>query len=143
MNMKKTKNLVKLIAGAGLSLAMAGLPISAVASSPNTAENTGTAAKHRENIQAMQEKMLAQAKAEDATLEKLVAELNKAPEAKKVNIEAQILDQLVAQHHQMVNDWEAMHARVAQFRREHQQQWGAAGTSATGRTEQSTTTAQK
>lgn len=56
--------------------------------------------------------MLAQAKAEDDALEKLVAELNKAPEPKKVDPEADILTKLVAQHHQRLTEWESLHAHA-------------------------------
>ena len=69
----------------------------------------------------MRERMLTQAKAEDAALEKLVAELNKAPEAKKPDLEAAILTKLVAQHHQRLGEWESLHARMEQFRKEHVQ----------------------
>ena len=72
-------------------------------------------------MQPMREKMLAEAKAEDAALEKMVAELNKAPEGKKVDLEAAILTKLVAQHHQMLAEWEALHGRMMQFRHEHMQ----------------------
>ncbi len=74
----------------------------------------------------MREKMLAQFKAEDATLQKMIAELKTAPETKKPDLEAAILTELVAQHHQMLGDWEAMHARIAQFRHNHAQV-GSAG----------------
>ncbi len=67
----------------------------------------------------MREKMLAEAKAEDAALEKMVAELNKAPESKKVDLEAAILTKLVAQHHQRLTEWETMHAHWMQSRKEH------------------------
>lgn len=69
----------------------------------------------------MREKMLSSAKAEDAALEKMVAELKKAPEAKKADLEAAILTKLVAQHHQILSEWESMHARMMQFRNEHMQ----------------------
>lgn len=67
----------------------------------------------------MREKMFARAKTEDAALEKFVAELNKAPEAKKPDLEAAILTKLVAQHHEMLTHWERLQARMTQFRKEH------------------------
>lgn len=67
----------------------------------------------------MREKALADAKAADAELQKLVAELNKAPESRKPDIEAAILNKLVAQHHEMVSNWESAHARWQQMREEH------------------------
>ncbi len=79
----------------------------------------------------MHQKMLAEAKAGDASLEKMVAELNKAPESKKVDLEAAILTKLVAQHHQMLNEWESMHARMMEFRNEHPHM-GRAQSSGTG-----------
>jgi len=38
-----------------------------------------------------------------------------------VDLEAAILTKLVAQHHQMLGEWEAMHARMTQWRNEHMQ----------------------
>ncbi len=93
----------------------------------------------------MHQKMLAQAKAEDAALEKMVAELNKAPEAKKVDLEAAILTKLVAQHHQMLGEWESMHHKMMALRKEHMPT-GQAETSSTGTmpgTGQNTSAAQK
>ena len=89
-----------------------GLPISARAAADNSSEKTCKMVEHRQAMQAMREKMLAQVKAEDAALEKLVAELNKAPEAKKPDIEAAILTKLVAQHHERLGEWESLQARL-------------------------------
>jgi hypothetical protein len=96
--MKRSNRIWRGIACGGLSLALVsgmGLPISALAASSSTSESAGKTAQHREEFWATREKMLNQAKAEDATLEKLVAELNKAPEAKKADLEAAILTKLV------------------------------------------------
>ncbi len=120
--MKTSKQLRRAIACGGLSLALVtgvGLPISARAASNSNTANSNTAkcsnmAEHHQQMRAMHEKMLAQAKAEDATLEKMVAELNRAPEAKKVDLEAAILTKLVDQRHQMLNEWASMHARHMQ-----------------------------
>ncbi len=77
----------------------------------------------------MREKLLTQqAKAEDAVLEKMVAEMNQAPEAKKVDLEAAILTRLVAQHHRVLVEWESRHARMMASREKHVQV-GKAGTS--------------
>ena len=65
--------------------------------------------------------MLDQARAEDAALQKMIADLNKAPEAKKADLEAAILTKLVAQHHQMLGEWESLHAKRMQLRKEEMQ----------------------
>ncbi len=74
----------------------------------------------------MRQKMLAQAKEEDAQLERLVTQLNSAPEAQKTDLEAQILTKLVAQHHEMLSQWESLHSRMMQFHKEHAHSGGAA-----------------
>ncbi len=120
--MKRSNRVWRGIAAGGLSLALVsglGLPFSACASSNNSSEKSDKISEHRQEMRAMREKMLAQAKAEDAALEKMVAELNKAPEAKKVDLEAAILTKLVAQHHRMLGEWDALHARMMAFREEH------------------------
>ncbi len=120
--MKKSNRLWRGIACGGLSLALltgVGLPISAWAASSDSSAKCTAMKGTRKELRAMHEKMLAQAKADDAALEKMVAELNKAPEAKKVDLEAAILTKLVAQHHQMLGEWESMHARMTQFRSQH------------------------
>jgi hypothetical protein len=119
--MKTSNRMWRGIACGGLSLALlggVGLPITALAASNGNSVKTNPMQEHRHEMRAMREKMLAEAKAEDATLEKMVAELHKAPEAKKVDLEAAILTKLVAQHHRMLGDWESMHAQMMQFRRE-------------------------
>jgi hypothetical protein len=119
MKMNISNRIWRGIACGGLSLALlggVGLPISACATTTSSPEKSNTAAEHRQEFRAMREKMLAQAKAEDAALQQLITELNKAPEAKKPDLEAVILTKLVAQHHQMVSEWESMHARMAEFR---------------------------
>lgn len=124
-NIMKTSNrLWGGITCAGLSLALAGavaLPVSAGAASNGSPAKSVKTTEQRQEFRAMHEKMLAQAKAEDAALEKMVAELNKAPEVKKVDLEAAILTKLVAQHHQMLGQWESLHARMMQFRKQHRQ----------------------
>ncbi len=113
--------LERAIAVGGLSLALVGgvgLPVSARAASDN---NSGKMCNIMEHRRAMREKRLAQVKAEDAALQKLVAELNKAPEAKKVDLEAAILTKLVAEHHQRLGEWESLHARMMELRKEHMQ----------------------
>jgi hypothetical protein len=115
--MKTSSRIWRAIACGGLSLALlggVGFPISAGAASSNSPENVNQRTEHRQEFRAMREKMLAQAKAEDAALEKLIGELNKAPEAKKADIEAAILTKLVAQRHQMLKEWESMHGEMAQ-----------------------------
>ncbi len=124
--MKKTNPIWRAIATGGLSLALLGgvaLPISASAASNNNGNSMppNMMREHRQEMWTLHNKMLKQAKAEDATLEKLVAELKRAPEARKPDLEAAILTKLVAQHHQMLGDWEAMHTRMAQFRKERMQ----------------------
>lgn len=134
--MKKPNNVWRALACGGLSLAMVGLPLSVSAATPSNtgSQQSNQRTEHREDMRAMREKMLAQAKSEDATLQKLDEELKQAPESKKVDIEASILNQLVAQHHQMVTTWESMHERMAQYRREHMT--GTQTMSPTGRTAQ-------
>lgn len=146
--MKTSNRLWKGLACGGLSLALlggVGLPVSAWAANNGGSEKSNDVKEHRQELRAMHEKMMAKAKAEDAALEKMVAELNKAPEAKKADLEAAILTKLVAQHHQMLGEWESMHAKMMQFRKEHMPM-GKAETSSTGRmygTGQTTSTAQK
>lgn len=121
--MKKSNRMWRGIACGGLSLALVGtvgLPISAWAKN-GSSEGCNMAMGHHQELRAMREKMLSSAKAEDAALEKMVAELKKAPEAKKADLEAAILTKLVAQHHQILSEWESMHARMMQFRNEHMQ----------------------
>ncbi len=144
----RTNRLWKGLACGGLSLALFSgfaLPVSASAANNGSCNGSTDIKGHRQELRAMHQKMMAEAKAEDAALEKMVAELNKAPEGKKVDLEAAILTKLVAQHHQMLGDWESMHARIKQFRKEHMAM-GKAETSSTGTTKgtgQSTSTAQK
>ncbi len=142
--MKISNQLWKRMACGGLSLALlsgVGLPISAWAANNCTSEKSHDFKAHRQELRAMHQKMLAEAKAEDTALEKMVAELNKAPEAKKVDLEAAILTKLVAQHHQMLGEWQSMHHKMMAFRKEHRPMTSSTGT--TGGTGQSTSTAQK
>jgi hypothetical protein len=146
--MRKSNRIWRAIAASGLSLALVGgvgLPISARAAGNESSTKPNTITEHRQEMWAMHKKMLAQAKAEDTALEKLVAELNKAPEAKKPDLEAAILTKLVAQRHQMLGEWEAMHAHMAQFRRERMQTAmnGMCGKCMSGKMGQMSTTAQK
>jgi len=108
----------------GLALALLGvfgLPVSARAGTNNSCDKTCMMKGHRADIQALHKKMLDQARAQDAALQKMVADLNKAPEAKKVDLEAAILAKLVAQHHQMLGEWESLHAKRMQLRKEEMQ----------------------
>ncbi len=95
-----------------------GLPVSAWAGANNTCDKTCSMKAHRAELRALHQTMLDQARAEDAALEKMVAALNKAPEAKKVDLEAAILTKLVAQHHQMLGEWQSLHAKRMQLRKE-------------------------
>ncbi len=122
--MKRSNILWRAITVGGLSAALVGgigLPASARAAGNDNKGKTCTTKDHWQAMGARHEKMLKEAKAEDAKLEKLIAELNKAPEAKKTDLEAKILTQLVAQHHKMVAEWDSMHTRMAAFRKEHMQ----------------------
>jgi hypothetical protein len=148
--MNRTLRLWRGLAVGGLSLALVGgvgLPISARASTDNSSTKTCTTmAEHAQGLRVMREKMLAQARAEDAALQKLIAELNKAPEAKKADLEAAILTKLVAEHHQRVSEWESLQARMMELRKEHTQTANAGmsgGATSKGITGQSTTTAKK
>lgn len=98
-----------------------GLPISALAATTGSSGccKTSMAKGPHKEFKAMHEKLLSEAKADDAALEKMVAELNNAPEAKKVDLEAAILTKLVAQHHQMLANMESMHARRMQSSNQH------------------------
>jgi hypothetical protein len=133
------------IACGGLSLALlggVGLPITASAVCPACSGKTVKANENRTEIHALREQMLTQAKADDAALQKMMAELNKAPEAKKPDLEAVILTKLVAEHHQRLTEWESLHARIVAFRKEHLQT-AKAGMSGSGMTEQTAANAQK
>jgi hypothetical protein len=133
--MKNTRNrnrLSRAIACGGLSLVMAGgaaLPFSAFAADTGTCAKSGKFTEQHQELKALRQKMLTEAKAQDATLEKMAAELNQAPESKKVDLEAAIVTKLVAQNHERVKDWETLQARIQQFRQEHRQigQTGTAG----------------
>ncbi len=108
----------------GLSLALLGaigLPVSAWAGANKTCDKTCSMTEHRAELRTLHKKMLDQARAEDAALQKMIADLNKAPEAKKVDLEAAILTKLVAQHHQMLGEWESLHAKRMQLRKEEMQ----------------------
>jgi hypothetical protein len=122
--MRITNRIWRGIACGGLSLVLAGgvgLPMTASAACNGCSAKTVKATGNRTEIQALREQMLTQAKAEDAALQKLVAELNKAPEAKKPDLEAAILTKLVAEHHQRLGEWESLHARIVAFQQEHMQ----------------------
>jgi hypothetical protein len=108
----------------GLSLALLGaigLPVSARAGTNNNCGKTCSMAEHRAELRALHKTMLAQARAEDAALARMVADLNKAPEAKKADLEAAILTKLVAQHHQMLGEWESLHAKRMELHKERMQ----------------------
>ncbi len=118
----KTNRLWRGLACGGLSLALlggVGLPLPASAANNSGSEKSNGVKEHRQELRAMHQKMMAEAKAEDAALENMVAQLNKAPEAKKVDLEAAILTKLVAEHHRMLGEWESMHTKIVQFRKEH------------------------
>lgn len=125
--MKNTKNLTRLgrvLACGGLSLLMAGgvaMPLSALAADTGTCAKSNKFTENHQELKALHEKMLTQAKTQDAALEKMVKELNQAPESKKVDLEAAIVTKLVAQNHERVKDWETIQARLQQFRQEHRQ----------------------
>ncbi len=95
-----------------------GLPASAWAGANKTCDKTCSMKEHRAELHALHKKMLDQARAEDAALQKMIADLNKAPEARKPDLEAAILTKLVAQHHQMLGEWESLHAKRMQLRKE-------------------------
>jgi hypothetical protein len=105
----------------GLSLVLLGaigLPVCSRAGTNSSCGKTCSMADHRAEFHALHKTMLAQARAEDAALGRMVADLNKAPEAKKVDLEAAILTKLVAQRHQMLGEWESLHAKRMQLRKE-------------------------
>ncbi len=115
--MKRINGIWRKIACAGLVLTIGsglGLPISAVAATTGRCGSCKmkTAKGDLKQLKAMHEKLLSDAKADDAALEKMVAELNQAPESKKVDLEAAILAKLVEQHHQMLGEWESMHPKM-------------------------------
>ncbi len=124
--MKNSNHWWREIVCGALSLAVVGgmvAPLTARAADKGcgNCEKPGKVAEHRREMRAMREKMLSQVRTEDAALEKMVAELNKAPEAKKVDLEAAILTKLVAQHHEMLGDWESLHAGMKKWKNEHKQ----------------------
>jgi hypothetical protein len=118
--MKRTNGVFGAITRGCLALALVGgvgLPVSAWAANKDGCQCGKQAMSHRQEFRAMGKKMLSEAKAEDAALEKMVAELNRAPGSRK----ADLLTKLVAQHHKMVGEWETLHARIMQFRKERAQ----------------------
>ncbi len=120
--MKTLNGLWRGIAAGGLTLALAGIvgsPITACAAGNSNTEISKKMTEQRQAMRAMHEKMLAQAKADDAALQKMVAELNKAPEARKADLEAAILSKLVADQHQRLGEWETLAAHRQQFEKEH------------------------
>jgi hypothetical protein len=144
--MKTTNRIWRGIATGGLSLVLAGgvgLPITASAACSGCSAKTVKTSETRSDIQSLREQMLTQAKAEDAALQKLVAELNKAPEAKKADLEAAILTKLVAEHHQRLGEWESLHTRMVEFRKERNQAAMSGSAMRHGMTEQTAANAQK
>lgn len=95
-----------------------GLPAFAAGTSSSSSPRSERSVEHHQELKALHEKILKEAKADDAALQKLVAELNKAPEANKVDLEAAILTKLVSEQHQLLRDREALHARLQEFRKE-------------------------
>lgn len=121
--MKPLNHISKRLAAGALSLAVlgaVGLQSSAMAAGNPCSCSASNFKTERQQVHTMREKMFTQAKADDAQLEGMIAELNRAPESKKPQIEAALLNKLVEQHHQMLTDWETVHARVAQLRAAHQ-----------------------
>lgn len=124
--MKQYNRLGRRLVIGGLSLALLGGAAPVFASVGGTCSDKGSSEKTsntsattpREELRDMRSTMLKEAKAEDAELESLISELNKAPESQKPDLEAVILTKLVNQHHEMLTQWESMHHRIAQFRRE-------------------------
>ncbi len=120
--MKTLSQIWRRIACGGLTLAVAGgigLPISAGAACDGHCAESTSMSQPRHKVWAMHEKvqqLLARMEAEDAALQKMVAGLNQAPEAKKADLEAAILTKLVAQHHQMLGEWESLHAQMMHHR---------------------------
>jgi hypothetical protein len=113
--MKEFNGLKRYVVAAGLSAALLGaLSASALAQSASPACNSAkseTANVERHHWRAIREKFLAQAKVENAQLENMISELNRAPEANKPDLEAAILTKLVAQRQEMLADLEFAHAR--------------------------------
>lgn len=106
-------------AATGLSLILAGamwLPASAAAagSSGSTKACPATSQHARTYSQRhwMRGRLFKEAKANEAALQKLVVKMNRAPESKKVNLEAAILTKLVAQRQEMLTQMESFHARM-------------------------------
>ncbi len=117
--MKTSNRIGRAIAYGGLSLALLGgmgLPLSVLAAGTSSPGKSEAPMARRQEMLAMRHKLLAQLKAEDAELQKMVAELTAAPEARKPDLEAAILTKLIAQRHEMIGDLEGMHARVMRFR---------------------------
>ncbi|HEX4121663.1 MAG TPA: hypothetical protein VH619_13665 [Verrucomicrobiae bacterium] len=116
--MKVLNRIGRGLATGAFSLAMlggVGMPIYAsTVSSACSAKSAKTT--ERQELRSMTDKMLVRAKADDAVLQNLIAKLKKAPEGRKVDVEAALLSELVAQNHQRLNDWEGIHNQAAQFR---------------------------
>ncbi len=116
--MKTLNPLFRTTAAMGLSLVFATavcFPLCARAADNSRSPQSQSIIKQRQEMAAQREKMLAQAKAEDAALAKLVAELKLAPEAKKVDVLANIVTRLVADRHERLGEWESMHAQMTRF----------------------------
>ncbi len=124
--MKSLKYLGRQLVVGGLAVALLG-GVAAQAAGNDKESKNYTGQEHRQAMRAMREKMLADAKAEDAALQKLIAQLNAAPEAQKTDLEVQILNRLVAEPHQRLTEWDAMHDQMAAFRHEHMQASGGTG----------------
>ncbi len=119
--MKTLNPLFRTTAAMGLSLVFATavwFPLCAHAADNPRSPQSQSILKQRQEWAAQREKMLTQAKAEDAALAKLVAELKQAPEANKVDVLANIVTRLVADRHERLSEWESMHAQMTRFWKE-------------------------
>lgn len=131
--MKITNRLGRSIAATGIALALVGglgLPAQVRGADEQKKDKDachcdhmkgGQASNTRNEMHAMREKMLEQAKQQDAEIQRMVAELRTAPEGRKAELQTAIITRLADQHHQMVTQWENLHARMQQLHQNHGQ----------------------
>jgi hypothetical protein len=117
--MKKSNRVARAIAAGVLSAAMVGLPASVWGADSTAPAPSNSRTEFQQQVKDMREKMLNESKANDAELEKMIAELNQAPESKKTDLEAAILTKMVDQQHQTLTNWENLRAQMQQARPEH------------------------
>lgn len=90
-------------------LAGAALPLAAQTSGNSGEPNQSPSQAQRK---AMHQQMAAEIKAQDAELQQLVKQMNDAPEAKKADAVAAVVNKLVADRLAMHHEWENMRQQM-------------------------------